>query len=71
MIKLFRLFTFLLLISCFYPLTSVLADGENENNETDLGLSILPKENLFDISNMKPGDWAPRTITVQSSGSKD
>lgn len=73
MIKLFRLILFILFVSfiCFYPLTNVIADGGNDNTENDLGLSILPKENLFDISNMKPGDWAPRTITVQNTGNKD
>ena len=73
MIKLFRFFTLLLLASgiCFYPVTSVFADGENDTAENDIEISISPKEDLFDISNMKPGDWAPRTITVQNSGSTD
>ena len=73
MIKIFRIVPFLILISviCFYPVTSVYADGENENTENELAINISPKDNLFDISNMKPGDWAPRTITVENSGSKD
>ena len=52
-------------------MTSVFADGENDKTENDIDISLSPKENLFDISNMKPGDWAPRTITVQNSGSTD
>lgn len=73
MIKLFRLFTLLLLTSsiCFYPMTNVFAEGEDENAENDISISLSPEENLFDISNMKPGDWAPRTITVQNSGNTD
>ncbi|SDM38045.1 hypothetical protein SAMN05518871_10180 [Psychrobacillus sp. OK028] len=73
MIKLFRLFPFLLMISlmCFYPLTNVLADGENDNIEKELDISLSTTESLFDISNMKPGDWAPRTIAVQNSGNAD
>ncbi|TQR10144.1 hypothetical protein [Psychrobacillus soli] len=73
MIKLFRLFTLLLLISviCFYSMTNVFAEGEDDNAENDIGISLSPKDNLFDISNMKPGDWAPRTITVQNSGNTD
>jgi len=73
MIKLFRLLPFLLLISgiCFYPVSSVFADGENDKVENEIDISLSSKENLFDISNMKPGDWAPRTITVQNSGTKD
>lgn len=71
--KLFRLFPFLLLISaiCFYPVMSVQADTENNKTEKDLDISLSAKENLFDISNMKPGDWAPRTLTVQNSGIED
>ncbi|MFC4409974.1 hypothetical protein ACFOZY_05915 [Chungangia koreensis] len=74
MTKFYRLFPLLLLISVisFYPTPSVFADEKNDKAaENELVISISPKENLFDISNMKPGDWAPRTITVQNSGSKD
>lgn len=73
MTKFYRLFPFLLLIGviCFYPVTSVFAEGENDTDDNELDISLSSKENLFDISNMKPGDWAPRTITVQNSGSKD
>jgi len=73
MTKLFRLFPFLLLIGVifFYPVTSVYAAVENGTAENDTVISISPTENLFDITNMKPGDWAPRTITVQNSGNKD
>ncbi len=72
MSKLFRLFPFLLLISgiCFFPISSVFADGENDTDKNDIDIILSPKDNLFDISNMKPGDWAPRTITVKN-GNKD
>lgn len=71
--KLFRFIPLLLLISgiSFIPLTNVLADGENDTDKNEINISISPKDTLFDISNMKPGDWAPRTITVKNSGSKD
>lgn len=73
MIKLFRLFTLLLLTSaiCFYPVTNAFAEGEEDNAEKEISISLSPEENLFDISNMKPGDWAPRTIAVQNSGNTD
>jgi len=73
MIKFFRLFPSLLLISiiCFFPQMSVFADGENDKAENEIEINISPEDNIFDISNMKPGDWAPRTITLQNSGSKD
>ena len=73
MSKLFRLFPVLLLISgiCFFPMTSVLADGEDNTGKDYIDISISPNDTLFEISNMKPGDWAPRTITVKNLGSKD
>ena len=73
MSKLFRLFPVLLLISgiCFFPMTSVFADGEDNTGKDDIDISISPNDTLFDISNMKPGDWAPRTMTVKNLGSKD
>lgn len=73
MTKFLRLFPLLLLISviCFYPVTNVFADDGNGTAENELDISLSPTENLFDISNMKPGDWAPRTITVQNTGSED
>lgn len=73
MTKFFRLFPFLLLMCTIfiYPVTVVSAEGENDTTENEIAISISPEEGLFDISNMKPGDWAPRTITVQNSGSKD
>ena len=70
MSKLFRLLPFLLLISgiCFFPVTSVFADDENDTDKNEIDISLSPTDTLFDISNMKPGDWAPRTITVKNSG---
>ncbi|MEK3952555.1 MULTISPECIES: hypothetical protein [Psychrobacillus] len=70
MIKLFRL-SILLIISfiCVSPVTTVLA--EDEKAENDLAISLSPNEKLFDITNMKPGDWAPRTLTVKNSGGAD
>ncbi|ATP41712.1 hypothetical protein CSE16_17675 [Solibacillus sp. R5-41] len=71
--KLFRFLPLLLLISgiCFLPVTTVFADDENGTDKNEIEISISPKDTLFNISNMKPGDWAPRVITVKNSGSKD
>lgn len=73
MIKFFRLSAFFLIISviCFYPVTSVFADDEDDKAENDVAISLSPNEKLFDITNMKPGDWAPRTLTVRNSGDAD
>jgi len=40
-------------------------------SEQEVRLEILPAESLFNIENMKPGDWAPRTIQVRNSGLQD
>ena len=71
--KLLRLLPLLLLISgmIFLPVTTVFADGEDNTEKSDIDITLSPTENLFSISNMKPGDWAPRTITVGNSGSQD
>lgn len=71
--KRFRFLPLLLLISgiCFLPITTAFADGENGADNNEIDISISPQNALFNINNMKPGDWAPRTITVKNSGSKD
>ncbi|WP_158234641.1 LPXTG cell wall anchor domain-containing protein [Lentibacillus sediminis] len=38
-----------------------------EGNEIDI--QIEPQGVLFDVANMKPGDWAPRTVVIQNNGS--
>ncbi len=56
---------FLFLLPFIYPNNSV--SGEtNSNSKIDIGIS--PSEYLFDVDNMKPGDWAPRTIVIQNKG---
>ncbi|SHF89592.1 hypothetical protein [Ornithinibacillus halophilus] len=47
--------------------------GENSSNEgrEDFNLNISPGDVLFNITNMKPGDWAPRSITIQNTGRED
>ncbi|MGN7408085.1 TasA family protein [Sporosarcina sp. SAFN-010] len=71
--RLRSVFQFFLLIGGLYflPVVSVFADSENDTDKKELDISLSPKDTLFDISNMKPGDWAPRTLTVKNSGSKD
>ena len=61
--KLFAAFSLLVVISgiCIFPATSVFAEGETDKDQKELDITISATENLFDIGNMKPGDWAPRT----------
>lgn len=56
---------------CFVSVTTAMAADENNTEQKEIDISLLPKEALFTITNMKPGDWAPRTITVINTGSKD
>lgn len=37
----------------------------------EMDITVMPKDTLFDIDDLKPGDWAPRTIEVQNSGTMD
>ena len=71
--KLFQILPLLLLFSwiSLFPVTSVYADGENDTEKKEIDISLTPTDTLFEVSNMKPGDWAPRTITVKNIGSKD
>lgn len=39
-----------------------------EADEQEITINILPEDVLFDVPNMKPGDWAPRTIVIQNNG---
>lgn len=69
--KMFRLLPLLLLICglYFFPVASVFADDDTSQKEIDI--TLAPLDILFAINDMKPGDWAPRTLTVKNSGSKD
>lgn len=40
-------------------------------DEDEISMKTSPVDALFDIDNMKPGDWAPRTVTVQNDGKRD
>lgn len=72
MIKVFRFCLLLVWISgmCLIPMMSVLANTDN-GDENDIAISLSPQDTLFNVSNMKPGDWAPRILTVMNSGNKD
>lgn len=71
--KLFQMIPLLLLLGSMslFPVSSAFADDENTTENNEINISLSPTETLFDITNMKPGDWAPRTITVKNIGSKD
>lgn len=47
------------------PAKTVLADGEEKT-----GLEISPNETLFDVIDMKPGDWATRSVIVRNTANE-
>ncbi|MGG1574221.1 TasA family protein [Fictibacillus sp. NRS-1165] len=49
---------------CFFPFGKT--DASNTTSKIDLATS--PTESLFDVNNMKPGDWATRTLVVKNKG---
>lgn len=71
--KLFQILPLLLLLSwvSLFPVTSVFAEGENDTEKKEIDISLTPKDTIFNVGDMKPGDWAPRTITIKNIGSKD
>ncbi|NBJ69578.1 MULTISPECIES: LPXTG cell wall anchor domain-containing protein [Clostridia] len=36
--------------------------------EEEIAFDVVPDDVLFDVYNMKPGDWAPRTVTIKNQG---
>ncbi|WP_049887910.1 TasA family protein [Oceanobacillus massiliensis] len=64
-----------LLLIIVIPIHSLADEGGEDNEEqprtSEIDISLSPSDVLFDITNMKPGDWAPRTIIVQNSGILD
>lgn len=41
-----------------------------EGDEEEVSIQISPQSVLYDIENMKPGDWAPRTVTIKNNGKR-
>jgi len=54
-----------LLIVILIPAKIVVADT---SNTPQLAIEVLPSDSLFNITDMKPGDWAPRTVTIKNNG---
>ncbi|MUV38596.1 hypothetical protein JNUCC1_02450 [Lentibacillus sp. JNUCC-1] len=62
--------TMLALGICVLMLPGHTAFAETEESR-DVVLDLSPSGSLFNIENMKPGDWAPRTVTVENNGSQN
>lgn len=55
---------------CIFPVSMALADRDT-SEDSEISITLLPTDFLFDIDNMKPGDWAPRKVTIKNSGIQD
>ncbi|MGG1573161.1 LPXTG cell wall anchor domain-containing protein [Fictibacillus sp. NRS-1165] len=66
--KLLMAYSLLVLtIVLFLPMGKTGADETTK--EIDIALS--PGSYLFDLQNLKPGDWGKRTLTIQNKGNQD
>lgn len=56
------------LVVFLIPNKAVVADTDSVGQ---IVIEVLPSDSLFNITNMKPGDWAPRTVTIQNNGQRE
>ncbi|WP_226536312.1 LPXTG cell wall anchor domain-containing protein [Fictibacillus halophilus] len=57
----------ILIAAVFIPIGNTGADSSTP----EIKIDTLPEKILFDIDNFKPGDWAPRELTIQNNGNQD
>ncbi|MFC7371426.1 LPXTG cell wall anchor domain-containing protein [Fictibacillus iocasae] len=57
----------LLAIIVFAPIGKTGADS----SAPEIKIDTFPQSVLFEIDHFKPGDWAPRVLTVQNNGNQD
>lgn len=68
-IKRIPLILVVLLFACFTTIPVFAETGTSPAKEIDI--VTTPDKVFFDLHNIKPGDWAVRTIVVKNSGSQD
>jgi len=57
-----------LVISFLLPVNSISAA---ETTAREIDIMTTPEKVLFDVSNLKPGDWATRTLTIKNGGTQN
>ncbi|MGP4079674.1 TasA family protein [Pseudalkalibacillus sp. R45] len=68
LIKLAVIYSAIMLVNVFYqPVTNT---GADESSPV-LDISTSPASYLFDVKNLKPGDWAERKLIVKNDGNID
>ncbi|WP_042222424.1 hypothetical protein [Oceanobacillus manasiensis] len=65
--KRFFISSLIVLLCAFVPLGYVSADDASNTSE-ELDIKLSPNDYLFQVQNMKPGDWAPRNLIVSNNG---
>lgn len=57
-----------LIIGVFLPIGNTKAASDTSK---EIDIATKSADYLFNIDNMKPGDWASRTLTIQNNGNRD
>jgi len=65
------LFGLSFLIALMLTLTVPVSAKEEEESVKEIDIMLTPEKVIFDLDNLKPGDWAERTVTITNSGKKD
>ncbi|WP_053217225.1 TasA family protein [Virgibacillus senegalensis] len=65
------LFTSACALVVFIMVFSTVGYHKSFASSNEIDIETLPKDILFDVDNMKPGDWATRTYTIQNQGTMD
>lgn len=55
------------LLLIVFPTSIVLAESHS-HKQSEISMEILPARALFQIENMKPGDWAERSVVIRNNG---
>ncbi|MFC5464792.1 LPXTG cell wall anchor domain-containing protein [Lederbergia graminis] len=63
------IYMFIAVLLLMISLGNIQIYAENKVNEIDI--MTTPEKLLFNINNLKPGDWAKRTVIITNSGKED
>lgn len=61
----------IILFTCGFILFWVPQFTAAADDDEAMSMQVSPEGTLYDIENMKPGDWAPRTVTIANNGQTD
>lgn len=58
-------------IVLFFILLLPIGKSGAEENTREIDITLAPAQQLFNVHNIKPGDWMTRTLKVQNKGNQD